>query len=166
MKSILPTDVRICPFEIEHYDAAVVLWERSKQIGLSSADGREAIKVFLLRNRGLSKVAISNTGLVGAVLCGHDGRRGYLYHLCVEEGLRLRGLGRELVNACLDGLKNEGIQKCHVFIFNDNESGMGFWARVSWRKRDDIAVFSRDIGTNPAGSRNGNHTHGNAGEPN
>lgn len=138
-------NVQVRDFTMEYYDGALTLWQRDAHIGLSSADGREALESFLRRNRGLSKVVFDEGQLVGTVLCGHDGRRGYVYHLYVQPEHRRRGVATLLVDACLDHLKREGIQKCHLFIFKENEGGKGFWASRLWKKRDDIAVFSKDI---------------------
>ncbi len=138
-------NVQIRDFTMEYHDGALALWRRDTHIGLSSADSREAMEAFLRRNNGLSKVMICEGRLIGAVLCGHDGRRGYVHHLYVEPDHRRDGMATLLVDACLDNLRQDGIQKCHLFIFKDNEVGKRFWAGTLWKKRDDIEVFSRDI---------------------
>jgi ribosomal protein S18 acetylase RimI-like enzyme len=143
--STVKENVQIRDFTVEHYDGALALWRRDPHIGLSSADSREALESFLRRNYGLCKVMLCEGRLIGTVLCGHDGRRGYVYHLYVQPEHRRGGVATLLVNACLDDLKREGIQKCHLFIFSDNEGGKRFWAATSWKKRDDVEVFSRDI---------------------
>jgi N-acetylglutamate synthase len=86
---------------IEDYDAVVTLWRRSEGVGLNESDTREAIAAFLRRNLRLSFVAQKRGRIIGAVLCGHDGRRGYLHHLAVSKRHRQRGIGRQLVNTCL-----------------------------------------------------------------
>jgi ribosomal protein S18 acetylase RimI-like enzyme len=138
-------NVQIRDFTREDYDGALALWGRDPHIGLSSADGREAVESFLRRNEGLCKVMLCEGRLIGTVLCGHDGRRGYVYHLYVEPEHRRSGMATLLVDACLESLRRDGIQKCHLFIFKDNEGGQRFWAATSWKKRDDIEVFSRGI---------------------
>lgn len=142
---MLPRDVQIEDLTIEHYHKAVALWRSDMEIGLSSADAIEGMGRFLRRNHGLSKVLIRNGELIGTVLCGHDGRRGYIYHLYIQPDQRRSGMATGLVNACVDGLRREGIHKCHLFIFKNNESGKKFWASILWQKREDIEVFSRDI---------------------
>ena len=59
------------------YPDVFALWQNSKGIGLSGADTLEAISTYLARNPGHSFVARHQAQLVGAVLCGHDGRRGW-----------------------------------------------------------------------------------------
>jgi ribosomal protein S18 acetylase RimI-like enzyme len=138
-------DLIIKNFTIEDYSTAFKLWKTDDNVGLSSADTIEGIKIFLKRNLGLSKVAIINGNMVATLLCGHDGRRGYLYHLFVDKSQRRQRLGSKLVEACLNSLRKEGITKCHLFVFERNELGKEFWTNTSWQERDDIAVFSKDI---------------------
>jgi len=131
-------------FTIQDHEEAFALWKSSEHIGLSSADDWVKIKKLLERNPGMSKVAVENGQIIGTILCGHDGRRGYLYHLYVEPHYRRQGLGKKLVEACLEALHQQGINKCHLFIFGGNEAGKQFWHNTGWQKRDDIVVFSHD----------------------
>lgn len=131
------------PFTLSHYDAVYAMWQATPGVGLSSADSREAIAVYLARNPGMSFLACDGEAVVGALLAGHDGRRGYLHHLAVLPTYRRRGIGSELVNRCLDALQAEGIQKAHLFIFNQNESGIAFWESQGWQFRTDISVMSK-----------------------
>lgn len=138
-------NLQIRDFIIQDYDKAISLWNTGEGIGLSSADRRESIEQFLKRNHGLSKVLVDDGTIVATVLCGHDGRRGYLYHLYVAASYRSKGLGKKLVDACLFSLKKKGIQKCHVFVFGNNNPGKNFWKAVAWNERGDITVFSKDL---------------------
>ncbi len=131
---------------LEDYDDAYRLWKGTKGIGLSSADSREAIGRYLARNPGMSSAARDGGRLVGAVLAGHDGRRGFLHHLAVAADRRGQGTGRALVERSLERLKAEGIAKCHIFLMKDNDEGRGFWEAVGWKPRIDIGVCSRDLG--------------------
>jgi ribosomal protein S18 acetylase RimI-like enzyme len=83
--------------------------------------------------------------LAGAVLCGHDGRRGYIHHLAVHPQFRRLGIGAQLVDQCLNALREAHIQKCHLFIFNSNENGIAFWKAVGWTPRSDIRITSKSI---------------------
>lgn len=130
--------------EIEDYDLVINLWESTEGIGLSNADSKDNIEGFLKRNPGLSLVAIKGGELVGAILCGHDGRRGYLHHLAVRKDQRLKGLGKELVKNCLLRLKETGIDKCHIFVFRENEQGIRFWTKNEWLTRMDLHIMSRN----------------------
>jgi len=130
---------------IETYDEVLTLWQQCEGIGLSSADSRENIQSYLKCNPGMSFVARTQSLLVGAILAGHDGRRGYIHHLAVHPEWRRQGLGRQLVDRCLQVLKGAGIQKCHLFIFNDNTGGIDFWKSVGWEFRKDISVISRKL---------------------
>jgi ribosomal protein S18 acetylase RimI-like enzyme len=130
------------------YDEVLVLWQASEGIGLSDADSREGIASFLTRNPGLSLVARDGEILVGAVLCGHDGRRGYLHHLAVAAAHRGRAIGRALARECLDRLRKRGIQKCHLFVFRDNRQALAFWERTGWSIRTDLTMMSNSTASN------------------
>lgn len=135
---------------LEDYDDAYRLWESAKGIGLSSADSRDAIARYLARNPGMSSAARADGRLVGAVLAGHDGRRGFLHHLAVAADRRGRGTGRALVERSLERLKALGIAKCHIFLMNDNDQGRGFWTAIGWQPRSDIGICSRSLEQGPA----------------
>jgi ribosomal protein S18 acetylase RimI-like enzyme len=132
-------------FTMTDYEAAYSLWEKAEGIGLSQADRRENIAVFLKRNPGTSFVAVAGGSLVGAVLCGHDGRRGFLHHLAVSPDHRRSGIGRALVDRCLAALSAAGMRKCHIFVLADNHDGQRFWERIGWEKRTTLVVMSRDV---------------------
>lgn len=124
--------------EAADYDAVIDLWRRSEGVGLSTSDTRECIEAYLARNPGLSQVAVTEGRIVGAVLCGHDGRRGLIYHLAVDRACRGRGLGRRLVDRALSLLKEQGIEKAYIMVFDQNIEGRGFWETVGWDARADL----------------------------
>jgi N-acetylglutamate synthase len=128
-------------FRMEDYHAVIALWRRTEGVGLNESDTRPAIAAYLRRTPRFSFVAEKNGRIVGAVLCGHDGRRGYLHHLAVARQHRRRGLGRQLVNACLAKLRLAGIQKCNIFIFANNAAGAKFWKRAGWKLRTELRVM-------------------------
>jgi len=135
--------ITIAPFDHRlHYALARALWERTPGVGLGDADESPAIARFLDRNPGLSLVACAQERLVGTVLVGHDGRRGLIHHLAVDDGARRRGIGRCLVESALRGLASAGIAKCHLLVFADNAAGRAFWAAVGATSRDDLAICS------------------------
>lgn len=143
--------ISISPFSIEdtmpygRYAQVYALWQRCAGVGLSGSDSLQNIASYLERNPSMSFVASSDKRLVGAILCGHDGRRGYIHHLAVDENFRRRGIGRRLVERALSALREEGIQKCHLFIFHENEPGITFWQKIGWTSRQDIRVMSTQI---------------------
>ena len=136
----------IRPFEMKHYPAARDLWSNTPGIGLSKEDDTpEGIRIFLDRNPGLSFVAEVEGELAGTILCGHDGRRGFIYHLAVVPRLRRRGIGTALTSAVVDALRSRGIRRCHLFVLANNREGMDFWLAQRWRLREEIALFTLDI---------------------
>jgi ribosomal protein S18 acetylase RimI-like enzyme len=137
------SNVRLRAFRIADYGRVMKLWKKTEGIGLNESDTRAAVAAFLRRNPGMSAVAVSGGRVVGAILCGHDGRRGYLHHLAVAKGRRRRGLGRSLVAFCLHELHSAGIPKCNLFLFSDNHAGKVFWRRLGWQVRPDLRLVQR-----------------------
>jgi ribosomal protein S18 acetylase RimI-like enzyme len=130
---------------IKDYDNVYALWKATPGIGLSDADSRAGIEKFLAANPGRCFVALSGNELVGAVMCGCDGRRGYLHHLAVRTDLRNQGIGRQLVEECMNALRTIGIDKAHIFVFKANEPGKVFWQKAGWQERDDLTIMSRMV---------------------
>lgn len=128
-------------FQPGDYAAARALWLASDGVGLSPGDAEHEVHSFLARNPGMSFVATEGEVLVAAVLCGHDGRRGYLYHLAVATSHRRRGLGRALVDRSLAELSAVGVRRAQVSVFGTNELAKAFWASVGGRSRGDLAIL-------------------------
>lgn len=137
--------LNIHEMDIDDYQEIYSLWEKSPTIGLSKADSHHSIKLFLERNPGMSFTAWQEGKLVATVLCGHDGRRGYIHHLMVHPDFRRQGLGHSLVSRCMFALTRIGIQKCHLFVFEDNEGGIKFWESLGWTKRVELTMMSQQI---------------------
>lgn len=137
--------ITIEPMRIDDYDEVVVLWRATE--GMGKLESREQLAQYLERNPGLSRVAreAPSQRMVGAVLCGHDGRRGYIYHLAVALSCRRRGIGGRLVSVCLDDLAALGIERCGLQVYRSNEVGLDYWRRSGWRERSDIVVFTQDL---------------------
>ncbi len=126
-------NIQIRAFVLDDYPAALALWKRTEGLGLNESDEQAAVAQFLNRNPDCSAVAQTDEGtLVGAMLCGHDGRRGSLHHLAVERDYRQHGLGRRLVDHGMASLARAGIPKCNIFILRDNADGAAFWLREGW----------------------------------
>ena len=103
---------------IEDYEQVYALWKKIHGFGLRSIDdSREGVEKFLKRNPTTSVVAVEDGKIVGAILCGHDGRRGCLYHVCVDEAYRRRGIGRAMVVQSMEALKEEGISNVSLIAF-------------------------------------------------
>ena len=141
----MQTNITLSQFTIDLYDEVNSLWQQCDGIGLSDADSRDNIRAYLNRNPGMSFVARDNGTIVGAILSGHDGRRGYIHHLAVSAHYRRQGLDFRLVEKSLSVLQAAGIRKCHIFIFNNNASGIEFWKDIGWTQRANISVISKII---------------------
>jgi ribosomal protein S18 acetylase RimI-like enzyme len=140
---MLPAEFQLAPLTIDDYDACLALWSACE--GVHATESRDEMQRILARNPGASAVIRQGDQLAAAVLCCHDGRRGYLYHLGVAAPFRRVGLGRILVEHCLSRLKAEGISRCSIFLIVGNEAGEAFWRRTGWRERTDLKVMARDL---------------------
>ncbi|MEL6138420.1 MAG: GNAT family N-acetyltransferase [Cyanobacteria bacterium J06628_6] len=131
------------------HEQVVTLLTETSGVTLREADGQERTGAYLARNPGLSFVARSGNELVGMVMCGHDGRRGYLQHLLVKPAYRGQGIAQLLVQYCLDALEAIGILKIHLFVLKENERGAAFWRSQGWQQRADVTMYSFNRSGNP-----------------
>ncbi len=137
-------DYRLQPMEKRDLAEVIQFWQGIEGIGLSESDSYSALSFYLQRNPGLSWVTRNkDRELIGAVLCGHDGRRGYLHHLAVAQDYRRKGIGSALVERCLSSLRELKILKCNIFLFSHNPEGQGFWKAMGWKKREDLILVQK-----------------------
>lgn len=128
--------------QIEDYDQVYALWMTIKGFSIRSIDdSRVGVERFLKRNPTTSVVAVMDGKVVGAILCGHDGRRGCLYHVCVHESYRMLGIGKAMVVACMNALREEQISKVSLIAFTKNDVGNAFWNCIGWTKREDLNYY-------------------------
>ena len=124
---------------IEDYDEVYQLWAGTAGMGMRSVDDSlEGIAKFLKRNPNTSFLAQSENEMVGIILCGHDGRRGYIYHTAVKQDYRSKGIGKALVAAALDALKKEQINKVALVAYSTNDLGNKFWQSIGFEIRNDL----------------------------
>lgn len=127
---------------IEDYEDVYELWMSIKGFAIRSIDdSKEGVERFLLRNPGSSVVALRDGRIVGSILCGHDGRRGCLYHVCVHENYRRQGVGKSMVVHCMNALEKEHISKVSLIAFTRNDIGNAFWKEIGWTKREDLNYY-------------------------
>lgn len=134
--------VQIKPMTIDHYDEIFAMWQITSKRALSKADQRDEIERYLKRNAGLSQIAVADGKIVGTVLAGHDGRRGFIHHMAVMPEYRRNGIAKAMATTAIEKLAEEGIVKTHIFTYCDNNAGQGFWSSLGFEKRDDIFVYS------------------------
>jgi ribosomal protein S18 acetylase RimI-like enzyme len=134
--------IEFARFRPTDYDEVMALWCATEGLTLREADSREAIVRYLERNPGLSLVARDAGHLVGAVLAGTDGRRGYLQHLAVAPSHRGQGVGRALAERAVEALWALGVAKCHLMLRQENAVARAFWGHLGWRDRDDVVLMS------------------------
>lgn len=134
---------------MEDYEAVHDLWMTISGFAIRSIDdSRIGVERFLKRNPTTSVVAEENGEIVGAILCGHDGRRGCLYHVCVNPEYRRQGIGKAMVVFCMKALKEEQISKVSLIAFSSNDIGNAFWNTIGWTKREDLNYYDFVLNTN------------------
>ena len=136
--------IKITAFEIEKYEEIYKLWMSCKNMGFNNVDDSLAgITKLVNKNPKTCFVAETEGKIIGTVLAGNDGGRGYVYHLCVDEEYRQRGIGKKLVDAMLDGMREEGISKVALVVFAYNDTANAFYEKIGFVKRNDL--FYRNI---------------------
>ena len=127
---------------IEDFVQVHALWMTIKGFGIRSIDdSKEGVERFLKRNPTTSVVAELDNKIVGSILCGHDGRRGCLYHVCVDEKYRRHGIGKAMVVYAMQALKREKINKVSLIAFTVNDIGNAFWNTIEWTERKDLNYY-------------------------
>jgi ribosomal protein S18 acetylase RimI-like enzyme len=134
--------------QIDDYDEVLRLWAACEGLSVRDADSRDGVDRYLARNPGLSHVAVREGRIVGSIMGGHDGKRGYIQHLAVAESARQQGVASRLVSLCVAALKREGIEKSHVHVLKHNLTGNAYWTRLGWRQRSEIVMYSFINGEN------------------
>jgi ribosomal protein S18 acetylase RimI-like enzyme len=133
--------------EISDYQQVMNLWSETEGMRLREADSEENIGKYLERNPNLSFVALQGEQIVGAILVGTDGRRGYIQHLAVSKACRGQGIGAKLISNAVDALSSIGIAKTHLFVINDNLNAQAFYENIGWYPRDEVRMFSFNAST-------------------
>ena len=127
----------------EDYEGLRALWMSIRGFAIRSIDdSREGVERFLRRNPSTSVVAVGDDGtIIRGILCGHDGRRGCLYHVCVREDCRRKGIGKAMVVHCMNALRAEEINKVSLIAFTANDVGNAFWNQIGWTRREDLNYY-------------------------
>ncbi len=141
------SEVLIRAMTKEDYEEVFAMWQITSKRALSNADRKEEIERYLERNKGLSQVAVINGRIVGTVLAGHDGRRGYIHHMAVLPEHRRKGIAKTLATTAIDKLTKEGIVKTHILTYCDNLIGQSFWSSLGFIRRSDVYDYSYEIPT-------------------
>lgn len=138
--------MKIRNMTIEDYDAVYDLWIHTPSMGLNTADdSREGIAAYLRRNPNTCFVAEEGDMLLGVILSGHDGRRGFIHHTAVRADIQRQGIGSALVNAALEAFHAEGIRKVALVVFSRNEKGNAFWEKQGFTLREDLCYRNRAL---------------------
>jgi N-acetylglutamate synthase len=139
----------IAELTIDRYEEILSLLKRTSGVTVRDADSKEAAARYLARNPGLSFIAEAGGKIVGCAMCGHDGRRGYLQHVVVDQAYRGRGIAQALVTRCLDRLAEIGVMKTHIDVLVSNDLANAYWKKRGWQRRDDLHRYSFNKSANP-----------------
>lgn len=139
----MPLQLR--PMQISDLASACRLWSEAEGVELAEGDSLEELTAYLARNPAMSWVALEGERLVGAVLAGHDGRRGYVYHLAVERSCRGKGIGQALMQQVHATLKSTGVRRALLLVAADNAAGHSFWGKQGWEELEFARPMGRDL---------------------
>lgn len=140
-----PAGITVREFRLDDYEGAIALWNQVDGVEICEGDSKNEIAEYLKRNPGLSRVAEANGQIIGVALCGHDGRRGWIYHLAVTPAYRRQKTGKLLVDDCVRGLRETGLKRAIILVAGDNPAGREFWLRNGWEEIDSAIAMSRDL---------------------
>jgi N-acetylglutamate synthase len=132
-------------FVMNDYDGAIALWQSVEGVEICEGDSREEIQEFIRRNPRLSQVAEADGRIVGVAMCGHDGRRGWIYHLAVATECRGQKVGTRLLDGCMNGLRSAGLKRAIILVAGDNPAGREFWLRNGWEEISGAIPMTREI---------------------
>jgi len=144
-KEPLPLTFSTRELRIADFGGALAVWGMVEGVEVAEGDSEGEIKEYLLRNPGLSRVAVSGDTIVGAVLCGHDGRRGLIYHLAVAPAFQGKGIGRQLLQECVTGLCSASLTRAIILVSGENAAGHSFWLRNGWEDIPGAIPMARDL---------------------
>lgn len=142
----MKSDITIRKMRLSDYDEIYKIWKSSPGVNLGLSDTKPYIRTYLQRNPGYSFVAVDKTGrIVGTVLAGNDGRRGYIYHVSIIKSYRSMGIGPELMKKCIASLKKAGLERCTIFVDTENSGARRFWEKHGWHYRKDLMIMQKNI---------------------
>lgn len=131
---------------IGDYEAVYALWMSCAGMGLNNLDdSKEGIDKFLQRNPDTCFVAVEDKEVVGVIMVGNDGRRGYIYHTAVNPAYRKQGIATALAEQAMDALHKCGINKVALVVFGRNETGNSFWEKLGFTVREDLVYRNKSI---------------------
>jgi len=131
---------------IDDYDVVYSLWMSCVGMGLNNLDdSKEGIEKFIHRNPDTCLVAVSDSEIIGVIMVGNDGRRGYIYHTAVNPDFRKQGIAKKLVDSAMSELSALGINKVALVVFDRNETGNAFWESQGFTVRNDLVYRNKAL---------------------
>lgn len=142
----LDESITIRTMTIDDYENVYTLWLNTPNMGLNNLDdSKDGIAKYLVRNPNTCFIAEKNGVIIGVILCGHDGRRGYIHHTAISQSEQRHGVGAALLNAAISALEREGLNKVALVVFGKNENGNAFWEKQGFTTRPDLIYRNKAI---------------------
>lgn len=133
--------MRIEKYSNKSYIEVIELWKKTG-ISVSSSDTKEELEKMYNRNPQLFLLGKMKEKVVGVVMGGFDGRRGYLHHLAIDPEYQKKGYGRLMVDNLIKKFRKLGVHKVHLFIEKNNKEVVKFYQNLGWKIRDDLIMMS------------------------
>jgi len=137
-------ELRIREFKIEDYAAVRDLWG-SAGLEFRPGDELEDIRLKLQRDPDLFLVAEIDSGIVGSVIGGWDGRRGWIYHLAVRPEDQRRGVGVSLIRELEGRLVHKGAKRVNAQVHNENEKSLEFFKALGYERQTHLTVIGKQL---------------------
>ncbi len=139
---------KIIEMQLDRFNELIDFWKTCEGIYLSDDDEYENLKIYLKRNQKLNFVVLHENRIIATIKCSHDGRRGYIHHLAVQKEFRREGIARELINKCLEQLREIDIRKYRVFVQDSNKEAINFWKHIGFDEQVyDYKTFQMNLTT-------------------
>jgi len=131
---------------IDDYASVYNLWLNTPGMGLNTTEDTKAgISAYLNRNPDTCFVCERDNEIIGVIMSGHDGRRGFIYHAAVKVSERGQGIGSRLLDHAMLALEEEGINKVALVVYGRNEGGNAFWEKCGFSTREDLIYRNKNI---------------------
>jgi len=137
--------IKIRKFKIKDKNSVIALWKDVFNPQNPHNDPELVINTKVSFNDGLFFVACENKKIIGTIMAGYGGHRGWIYSLAVSQKYRRKGIGTKLVNKALNELINLGCIKVNLQIYGDNQFVVDFYKKVGFSIEDRVSMGKRLI---------------------
>jgi len=133
--------MKIENFSLQFYEDVVIIWKKTG-ISITSSDTKKEVNVMLNKNPDLCLIAKIDEKVIGVVMGGFDGRRGYVHHLAIDPEYQRKGYGKLLMDELTERFQKKRVHKVHHFIEKHNKDVINFYRKLGWEIRNDLVMMS------------------------